>query len=195
MIIIEGADLVGKTTLCQKLLKSPGVQEYGAIYSHFSRLPDRFERGRGYRDRMSVALVQDRFHMSEVVYSQMRSKLTDTTMTPARYAMIDAWHTLHAGITVVVAAMIDKLIEDRWDRPEMYSLGQTLECNQIFKHIAQHQEWRQFKRMHVDYVVYTTPNKPWADADDIQAIITLWQERLVALHNLKGPRYVPEPMC
>lgn len=196
MIIVEGSDLVGKTTFCKALAQSEVGLHLGAVYQHLSRLPDKFERVRGYRDLMSVAQVRDRFHMSEVVYSQMRSQLADTTLTDSKYRLVDAMHTLHAGVTVLVVDWTPdrELIRSRFNRPEMYTLDQCVQCNDIFCAIASYGAWGKFKQMNVDYVIKCTRDKPFPDESDIRLVCDLWLTRLDTLHQVGGPRSVPEPL-
>lgn len=134
MLIIEGSDAVGKTTLCHELVaKLPRH-----MYSHLSRPAPKFNKYWDYVDRMNQYLVQDRYHLSEIVYAEMRGDKTD--LTPEVYRLVDARARLIPAFTVVVVAD-SELIESRWKHTEdeqMYSLQQSLEVNLMFDKLDQY---------------------------------------------------------
>jgi len=76
MLILEGADQLGKTTLANKLLKELHKRGYPYVYRHFTRLPDCWKYPMSYLAHVSEPVVQDRFHMSEIVYTYMRNEPT-----------------------------------------------------------------------------------------------------------------------
>lgn len=136
MIILEGSDLVGKTALANAIVAHPVIKSRGMTYSHLSRLPDDFNRYWHYVNLMNRFVVQDRFHMSEIVYATMRCEAT--LLTPYRYKLVDAALRLFGGFTVVILASNDTIVErfNRRERPEMYSLEQILYANELFRRVA-----------------------------------------------------------
>lgn len=141
MLIVEGTDGVGKTTLCKKLL----TKLHTHIYAHFTRLPPGFDYFWGYVERMSRHVVQDRFHMSEVAYAVARGE--PPHIDPDQYALVDARLRLIGGFTVVVTAE-PSLVKERWRADQMYNLGATLEAGRMFIDIVSRPN---YYRADVDY--------------------------------------------
>ncbi len=129
MIIVEGTDGVGKTTLCKTLLKS--LSDH--VYAHFTRLPPAFDYYWGYRQRASADVVQDRFHMSELAYAKARKE--PSKLCPTTYKMVDGYLRGLGCLTVLVTAG-NKLVESRWTPDQMFSLEATLEANSAFMDVA-----------------------------------------------------------
>jgi hypothetical protein len=144
MLIIEGPDLVGKTTLCKRLLEylnreqlSGGISPLGYIYSHFTRLPRGFDYYWDYVNRMSTKIVQDRFHLSEIIYSQVRGE-SRSPLTPEMYRLVDAQLRLLGGFTVVVTAE-PHLIQSRYEarkETEMYNLDKVMQALELFRSLG-----------------------------------------------------------
>lgn len=181
MIIIEGSDLVGKTTLCGALVKR--LRREGLIYSHFTRLPDEFNRYWGYIERMSSRIVQDRFHMSEPVYAKMRGD--QTKLTHQMYRLIDAKTRLLGTVNVVVTAE-DDLIKSRWREGEMYKIEQVYHANSLFKKCVMNE--MDGYVMDVDIHIGCTVEKPYPDTLDIERIAALWMGRQMELHDVLRTR-------
>lgn len=147
MLIVEGPDLAGKTTLCKKTL------EYltDHVYAHFSRLPKHFDYYEMYIDRMSRYIVQDRFHMSEIVYARVRNE--EPNISHNRYRMLDAQAILHGGFTVVLfASKPEDTLLTRWREGEMYDQDRVLLANRFFSQIAQSGCFHGY-RINVDYTI------------------------------------------
>lgn len=174
MIIVEGSDGVGKTQLCHTLCK-----ELGFMYSHMGRLPDDWRYPESYRVLIGGNIVQDRFHMSELVYGGV---LRDGPQLSAiEYAMIDAWLIVAGAVTVVVVAPPER-IQERWrDSEQMYSLDDALRVNERFREIAARQYlyggWAPILN-----VVYAESQWPSQSANLIRQIIKV-QGKLAELRN------------
>lgn len=125
MIIVEGTDLVGKTTLCHKL-----TQHLGYTYQHLSRLPDTWRYPESYLEMMGPTVIQDRFHDSEYAYVYGRRE-TKTKLTAEAYSAIQ--HRLHyyGGIKILVTADEDSIIE-RYRQDEMYKIDVILRAQKWF---------------------------------------------------------------
>lgn len=70
MFIVEGADHLGKTTICKEVLKYT-EDIYPTFFAHMTRpIENVFDFCGHYVDRMSVYGVQDRFHIGGLIYHE-----------------------------------------------------------------------------------------------------------------------------
>lgn len=142
MIIVEGSDLVGKTTLCQALL----AKDSRLTYKHYTKPPANFHRFFGYLPDMKANMLLDRFFMSEPVYRYAEA----TNKVPAENRMEPAWtialcrEAINVGSLTIVLTADEELIRQRFlltqleGRKEMYDLNAILKANELFHHIAEH---------------------------------------------------------
>ena len=132
MIIVEGTDLVGKTTVANQLvLRAAGTLNY----KHYSRLPDDWDYYYDYLNDIHCRSVLDRFHMSEIAYAYARGEKPDVRQNPWWYNAIDRQCIAAGGMTVIITADED-LIRSRWGREEMYDIETVLRANEAFMKIA-----------------------------------------------------------
>jgi len=195
MIIIEGTDLVGKTTLCKALCEHDTLLKAGITYSSLSRLPPGFDMLHHHRARMACGLVQDRFHMSEVVYSLAADRVS--RLSSEIYRLLDAMVTLHGGIIVIVTAD-EWLLRERYaanKEREMFSLDVVLRANELFLKIAaiKHVPGQPFD-FKVDMHLNCHIEMPFVGEKGIQKIVNLWCERRLAM-IYAGERNVVRPLC
>lgn len=154
MIIVEGADLTGKTTFARKL-----AQALGFDYAHLSRLPPLFDKQfNHYLDYLPLIkpnVVWDRFHMSEVAYSYARNEDPSTwKIKPSYYYALDRMLLKRATIIIVVTAEREVIAERffRAARSEMYSLEQIQRANEAYCQMmsgALFHDFLPFKHIHV----------------------------------------------
>ncbi len=194
MLIIEGPDGVGKTTLCHKLRKlliEHPARVLSHVYAHFSRLPSVFDQYWGYVERASANIVQDRFHMSEIVYALACKRASP--LTPEMYRLVDGHLRKLGAFTVLVTADID-LIESRWDTTQMYDKQITIDAASEFRLISacagQHyitpqqefsESYTQPAReyiMDVDYRYHCSRENPYVDDAAIAQILERYLTRL-----------------
>lgn len=178
MIIVEGTDGLGKTTLCQTLLKQLPTH----VYSHFTRLPEGFDYYWGYKERISPNIVQDRFHMSEVCYARMRNE--DTKLDPETYRLVDA--TLRrAGAYTVVLIGSDSLITKRGiQKDEMYDTSQILKANSYFISMVDGGHLEDFYRPDVDFVINLTERYPYVDERTVAHVLEGYHRRRAAISDI-----------
>lgn len=132
MIIIEGTDLLGKTTLCRELVKRLASEGY--IYAHLTRLPPGWDYYWDYVARMSRRVVQDRFHDSELAYSHARGEgETGTLLWGVRYDLVDARFRLLGGMKFVVTAT-QEVLSRRYEAhgDDMYKIDVISRANEWF---------------------------------------------------------------
>lgn len=169
MIVLEGPDLVGKSSIANALFQNEVLQELGYIIAHFSRLPVGW-RWEWYADRASTRLIQDRFHMSEMMYAKLNGK--DPCMTPEQYRIVQEtlvdWYDL---FTVVITASEDLIAERYTPRAaeEMFSLEQILDVNNAYIEAVNDPMYQVNKHIHVDV---TNPNA----LDHVECILKSYLE-------------------
>jgi hypothetical protein len=135
MIVIEGADLVGKTTLCEALLKDQRLSRAGFVYQHLGRLSPNFDHWLDYDKLMGPCMVRDRFHMSEVVYAGVTDR--PSSMCPEAYRVVDAKLRL-LGALVVTCYVEPWTVEYRLKRSpqEPFNLEQIQHVNASYRIVA-----------------------------------------------------------
>jgi len=124
MIILEGSDNVGKTTLAKKL---------GGVYRHLSRPPEDFDHATEYIDRVFEG-VQDRFHLGAVVYGAMLGG-GGTYPRPGVMRGIQRYLRWQGCLVIVMHCPryhLSQLLDDN-GKEEMYGRGQILDANDYYR--------------------------------------------------------------
>lgn len=105
MIIVEGCDLVGKTTLAYSLVKELSTNSCGHFYGHLGNWPIESSR-RDFRLHLAQLVqpysVLDRFHLSEIVYGNFYRGNSRLTLHDAY--LLDGLIRSKAGIVIVLTA-------------------------------------------------------------------------------------------
>ena len=176
MLIIEGPDLVGKTTLAGKFLEALPRH----MYRHFGLLPPHFDYFHDYDIHSGHYFVQDRFHMSELVYGTVCRG--QTPITPNLYRFIDAMLTLKGMITVVICFEDPAMLKERYkERKEMYDVGQCLAVNSAYFDIE-----NTFDRYDIQYDFFIKLNEdmPYVTDRQAQIILDAYLERQEEMFNI-----------
>lgn len=134
MLIVEGSDCVGKTSLCNELIKQLNSRGYPVIPQHFGLLPSNWNYYDDYLPFMNTRTVMDRFIMSEVVYGHVIRN--GTKLSPELYRRLDAHLRLQGSVTVVVTAndywMRQQLDAKMASRQEVFNADQIMTVNHAF---------------------------------------------------------------
>lgn len=142
MLIIEGCDQAGKTTLARECVKELVRRGLPMMYGHLDKPPQSWDKYWSYRELVCRHVVMDRFHMSHLAYRAVDREPHD--LTPLKYAMVDAEITLKGGLVVVLLptnTFISRRFETK-NRDEMYSHEHVLKVNEVFHDIAAiHEPW------------------------------------------------------
>lgn len=130
MIIIEGADAVGKTTLAKRLAEKLGYE-----YRHMTKPPEGFDYFYGFTDAVKSGVVQDRFHLGQLVYGAKLGK--HTHLGPEAFAQLIS-HLRPWVFTIVVVENEERLRRRLLasTREEMYNVDEILEANREYKKVA-----------------------------------------------------------
>ena len=126
MIIIEGTDCVGKTTLCKKLAKQTNM-----VYRHLTRLPDSFHRVFDYLPMFQPNYVCDRLWLSEYAYCFGRRDVDPGSFYKR---ILESITTLSGALTVIVYCDTDTLREkyEVNKQDQMYNFDVVAEANNYF---------------------------------------------------------------
>jgi hypothetical protein len=175
MIVVEGPDLVGKSTLCRALLRALYELNAPAVIRPFTRLPKCWRYPQDYLPHYHRFGVFDRFFPSEWAYSIARGEAADARLTHDAFRQLDARLTLVGGVRVLVTAepaLIRQTFERRGD--DMYPLDVVLQANEAFLQ-PWSVEWAD-ERYHRDR------EDGWpSDPGFVRRVVDLWQERQAAL--------------
>lgn len=198
MIIIEGSDLVGKTTLAKMLCEHPALSGYW--YHHLTRPPKSFDYCQGYMNMACHEYVQDRYHMSEPVYACVRGDIPG--IDPEQYRIVDAHLRMMGTLTVVIVAQDDSDLRARFNaldqRVEMYHVEQIVHVNALFNSIVSHrvQLNTSIGEYHMDWdiVIRTKGVDDYPSDEEVDKIIDAYIARQATIikwigeHN-DGPNY------
>jgi hypothetical protein len=180
MLIVEGADLVGKTTLCDKLLEL--LAEEGYTYAHLGPLPNGFNGFYGYIELIRRRAVQDRFVLSELAYRMMDDK--PVCISPFHYKLLEAWMLPKSCFTVVVLAE-PGLITTRYREGELYTADEIERVNRVFIDGWRTQRIGQYP-VTIDTSVYCNVVNPYPMLCDARRIVSMYRERLDMLDRLRS---------
>jgi hypothetical protein len=182
VLIVEGADLLGKTTLVEQLLQ--GLSDLGHIPDHFGLLPEGWDYGWDYVGRMNRKVVMDRLIMSELVYGTVVRD--GPRISPERYRWLDGQLRLRGAFTVVLVGsmgLVNRRFAERSDR--VYDLDMVQDVNQGFKGLVRGDEFRDYRpdwdmRWELDFAY------PWIRPDAVQVILDQYRERWDAVQQVRG---------
>jgi len=190
MLIIEGGDLVGKTTFCETLLEQPLLKSHAYLYNHMTKPPEAFDGCQAYLDMAYHRYVQDRFHLSEIVYAKMRGD--EPKVSAEKYRLVDAHMRLLGAVNVVIVCTEPDMIAERWAErveQEMYDVDKTLLANVIFRDIASTKHFTHSGGIcapDLDVVIVTNREKPFPDEGDVQRVLALYETRQIAVGEVLG---------
>ena len=183
MLIIEGTDMLGKTTLCQELVKRINAKIGGSYtYEHFSKLPECWDYWWDYLPHVRRRVVMDRFHMSEVAYRRARGE--PEQLDSETYRLLDAKLRLVGAYTVVVIATERWLRTKIGSRPEMHTGEQILAANAEFTELAT------IGGVDADFVIEVDDDSqyPTNQSSDVDVIVNEYLNRQAHLNGLLRQR-------
>tara|TARA_R100000152_G_C6728751_1_gene153713 strand:- start:335 stop:847 length:513 start_codon:yes stop_codon:yes gene_type:complete len=166
MLILEGADGVGKTTAALRVCELASVQR-----RHMSKPPEDFDHSTEYVERVFRG-VQDRYHLGALVYGRM---LGLGTYPPAEVMRQVQAYLRWQGCLVVCLVAERPWLEERLlksPKSEMYSNKLILDANDAYRSIA---EASNRGEQYVD-VVHNVSIKGWPTDGDIARWIERWTE-------------------
>jgi broad-specificity NMP kinase len=166
MLIIEGADGVGKTTAALRLCTMSGLER-----RHMSRPPEDYDHLSEYVDGVHRG-VQDRYHLGSIVYGRMLGR--GTYPTAAEMRLVQAYLRWQGCLVVVLTADRPWLEERLLQNPkeEMYSNELILDANDSYRSLA-HSTNR--GEPYAD-VVHNVSRLGWPNDDNLREWTERWNE-------------------
>jgi len=159
------------------LLKTQTLDAMGYMPAHFGRLPAGFTPDQ-YLAFMKPWLVQDRFHLSEVVYRIMDGG--SSQLDPETYRFVDGALRLVNGFTIVITAE-DAVLRQRYDGrgDDLYALDAIQHVNNIFRSLVTRPEGRLAKyQIDWDWSIHLRTDRPNITDEDIDNIMLRYMERV-----------------
>lgn len=128
MLIIEGADCLGKTTAIQAMRKLTKDWNPPVLYSHMGRPAESFDFFKEYKPLITRYTIQDRFHLGGIVWH--KNKITFESLR-----IIQSWLRLEGSVLIVFIATDyrwyeKKLKEDT--RGNLFDPLAIMEANQAY---------------------------------------------------------------
>lgn len=174
MIIVSGADLVGKSTFVKAVIERLRTS-YKMLYAHchLGRLPVGGDRFIEYIRLMQQHQVWDRFTLDEIAYRTHDDLVSN--LTPLKYSLIDAEVIRRGGLIIVMTAdrAVIKRRHERIGDP-VYTLDHILQVNDTFAEIAcdkQHMLRGRMFNLHID--------ESWHVTEDNRAAFSIYADNLV----------------
>lgn len=176
MLIIEGADNLGKTTACKRLVELADRRRFiPAYYAHMGRPPERFDFKYDYVDRMSFFAVQDRFHLGSLIWHE-------NVMYEHKLKFIEEKLAQFGSFVVVFYSSSKTHYEHRIknsSRDEMFEGNDIIQANDAYRELA---SFGRLKGLNpaVDLTIDVRYDGEWYYPTDEQldSILNRWEERL-----------------
>lgn len=168
MLIVDGSDCTGKTTLCKELVEKLNFTHrslrHAYSYSHLGALPARWDFYKHYVERCQPWLVQDRFHLSELAYGIVTRYGTSIT----RLEDIERYLDELPAMRVVLTAE-DSLLDRRYSiERELFPLRQVKAVNALFVELP----WK----VTVHRVFHETEETPWPTKEWVRELLSQYIE-------------------
>ena len=167
MLIIEGADNLGKTTAAQKLLSMAMKDDkFPVWYAHMGRPNMSFDFCSDYFDRINHFAIQDRFHLGSLVWH------CPGTMTALKLKAVERNLADVGSLVVVFHCSIDKIYDKLLtDKPkaELFGKEKLMEANRAFRDLPLHP--------HVD-VYWDFARGGYPTGMDLRSWLATWYSRL-----------------
>lgn len=192
MLVVEGPDLVGKTTFAASLAARLNELGWPHLYRHFGKQPECWAQDpvRLYRLSMTPYVVQDRFHLSEVVYAAVEGPARRPHLGPSSYEQVQREFRNHWEGYLVVVTAEPALLEERYaerDRPEAYELEDVLRANELYEEACRTGRLSSVGVVTpVDLWVRETADEPWPSLEQLS--MSAYTARMARSFDYPGSR-------
>ena len=174
MLIIEGSDLVGKTTLIKAICDEASERGFPMIPQHFGLLPNNWDFYGDYFPYVTQRTVMDRFILSEVVYGET---LRDGSRIHEGYfKALQAYIETYKSMTVIIAAEPEFFKEhvhrQMQYRAEVFREDQICKVNDAFLSVMVNRHLNEFE---IDYdiarEIHNDRDFPSSDPEFVSEIV------------------------
>lgn len=167
MLIIEGADHLGKTTAAKRLVElAASHKRYPIRYTHMSRPNESFDFCGDYQDISSKFAVQDRFHLGGLVWHERKFTRDSLKIVEGRLQAL-------GSVCIVFYTSDVKWYRQALDltgKPEMFSNDRIIAANDEFKRLVDYVAWSDF--------VYDIKDGRFPDDTVLLGWLNSWYRRL-----------------
>lgn len=172
MLIIEGADHLGKTTAAKAIVKAAAKDcRYPIRYAHMGRPNGAFDFLHDYQDMSSKFAVQDRFHIGGLVWHNNMITVSGLRIIEGRLMALGSICVIFYTSDEV---WYEKALRER-GKEEMFSPEVIMAANRKFKELADHVVWRDF--------VFDVKDGQFPDKAEIISWLCAWYGRLDCLEK------------
>ena len=139
MLIIDGPDNVGKTTLAKKIVDVANKKSNGPRFTsrHLTRPPEDWDYFKGYKKLAESGMytVQDRFHLGTIAYDEV------TRYNKYQLRIIESWIYSSGSLVVLLLPQSYRNYEARlrskeYSKDEMFDVDRMLRAATIFEEIS-----------------------------------------------------------
>lgn len=186
MLIVEGADEVGKTTMCDTMVKILQERTGEEITSgHMGRRPRNFNYYWGYRRLFRRWHIQDRFHLGEWAYEKAQERTPRYTRTSL--LILHSWLLSQGALVVHVTTKTEEMLRDRLlkNPDDKFTIPVVLAARSNFIQLT---DWCYCVN------VITTPEEPFPSEIQISGICTAYIERQREVIRLAESRHLEDPV-
>lgn len=166
MLVIEGADNTGKTTLAHKLCELLPDHEY----RHLGRPPDNFDFVWDYVALAAPNHIHDRLHLGEIGYAF--AGVNGARCSNYEFMYLNHWLSLIPTMTILITAD-DELLANRHNKilqngkkDELYTADKVVMANQAYRQLGPLMR-SCFNTIHFNL----TESYPWLSDQDVQMLV------------------------
>jgi len=177
MLIIEGSDLVGKTTLIKALCDETIKRGFPMIPQHFGLLPDNWNFFVDYIGYINSRTVMDRFIMSEVVYGE--TLRCGCRIDPGYFRALQSILNQSHSMTVIVAAESEFFKEhvrkQYQHRNEVFKEEQICEVNDAFINVLENGCLNEYTLSYdIGHIVNSNRDFPSSNLEFVEEIVEIY---------------------
>lgn len=135
-IIIEGPDLVGKSTFAEALKEASG---HDLEVRHMSKPAPDFDFYDGFLDTLEEDVVYDRFHVGGYVYGHVLGLHPWNTNVDRQRLLTYKMFIRHSPVIVIMVHYDSDSVDEKWalaDRDEMFSPQNVKDANLVYRELA-----------------------------------------------------------
>jgi hypothetical protein len=179
MLIVEGADLVGKTTLCRDFIKGTGHTHQ---YCHFGLLSEDWDYYHDYLQFVHARVVMDRFFLSELVYGTVIPE-RDPGFSSLGLDLLQSYARLTGAYTVVIVTAGTTLKNRYFERPEHFSLDVVLSANALFRELCLGHSLNGYRPV-IDHEIHLSSKEEFVTPSMLENLIECYRKHVSEIASI-----------